>query len=76
VETIESELGVDVKSFAYPYGDTDERVVRVLKKQGLEAGHILAPQTIQPEDDNYWINRIIVNQTTFDDVLLPYVENN
>lgn len=76
VETIESELGVDVKSFAYPYGDTDERVVRVLKKQGLEAGHILAPQTIRPEDDNYWINRIIVNQTTFDDVLLPYVENN
>ncbi|MDN5708965.1 MAG: polysaccharide deacetylase family protein [Planococcus sp. (in: firmicutes)] len=76
VETIESELGVKVKSFAYPYGNTNERVVRALKEQGLEAGHILAPQTIRPLDDNYWINRIIVNQTTFDDVLLPYLENN
>lgn len=76
VETIESELDVTIKSFAYPYGDTNEPVARILKEQGLEAGHILAPQVIRPDDDNYWINRIIVNQTTFEDVLLPYLEKN
>lgn len=73
VEKIESELDITVKSIAYPYGDTNEQVTRVVKEQGLEAGYLLAPQVIQPADYNYWINRIIVNQTTFDDVLLPYL---
>lgn len=76
VEKIESELDVTVRSFAYPYGNTNKLVTRLVKEQGLEAGHILAPQVIRPADDNFHINRIIVNQTTFDDVLLPYLENN
>ena len=74
VDTIESELDITVKSFAYPYGDTNKLVTRLVKEQGLEAGYILAPQVIQPEDDNFHINRIIVNQTTFNDVVLPYLE--
>lgn len=74
VEKIEAELDVTVKSFAYPYGDTNKLVTRLVKEQGLEAGYILAPQVIRPYDDNYHINRVIVNQTTFDDVLLPYLE--
>ncbi|WP_211655471.1 polysaccharide deacetylase family protein [Planococcus alpniumensis] len=74
VKKIELELGVAVKSFAYPYGNTTEAVAQSLKKKGFEVGYILAPQTIRPADDNFLINRIIVNQTTFDDVLLPYLE--
>lgn len=74
VDKIESELDVTVRSFAYPYGNTNKQVTRLVKAQGLEAGHILAPQVIRPEDDNFHINRVIVNQTTFDDVLLPYLE--
>lgn len=73
VEKIEVELNITVKSLAYPYGDTNQLVTRLAKEQGLEAGYILAPQVIQPADDNFYINRIIVNQTTFDDVLLPYL---
>lgn len=76
VEKIESELDIAVKSFAYPYGDNNKQVIRILKEQGFEAGYILAPQVIRPADDNFYINRIIVNQTTFDDVLMPYLENN
>nr|WP_251048023.1 polysaccharide deacetylase family protein [Planococcus sp. ISL-109] len=74
VDKIESELDVTIKSFAYPYGNTNKRVSRTLEEQGFEAGYILAPQIIRPHDDNFWINRIVVNQTTFDDVLLPYLE--
>jgi intercellular adhesin biosynthesis polysaccharide N-deacetylase len=74
VDKIESELDVIVKSFAYPYGNTSKQVTRLVKAQGLEAAHILAPQVIRPADDNFHINRVIVNQTTFDDVLLPYLE--
>lgn len=76
VEKIESELDVTVKSFAYPYGNANELITRLIKEQGLEAGYILAPQVIRPNDDNFLLNRIIVNQTTFDDVLLPYLEKN
>lgn len=74
IDTIKSELDVTVRSFAYPYGNTNELVKGLVEEQGLEAGYILAPQTIRPNDDNFLTNRIIVNQTTFDDVVLPYIE--
>lgn len=74
VEKIEAELDITVKSFAYPYGNTNKLVTRLIKEQGLEAGYILAPQVIRPVDDNFHINRVIVNKTTFEDVLLPYLE--
>nr|WP_276323832.1 polysaccharide deacetylase family protein [Planococcus halocryophilus] len=74
VEKIEAELKVTIKSLAYPYGNTNESIIRAIKKQGFEAGYILAPQVIQPTDDNFRINRIIVNKTTFNKVLLPYLE--
>ncbi|MCM3610441.1 polysaccharide deacetylase family protein [Planococcus sp. MERTA32b] len=74
IKTIEAELGVIVQSFAYPYGNSNDLVAGLVKEQGLAAGYILAPQAIQPSDNNYLINRIIVNQTTFDDVLMPYLE--
>lgn len=75
-DTIEAELGVKVRSFAYPYGNANELVTDLVQEQGFEAGYILAPQVIRPIDDNFLLNRIIVNQTTFDDVLLPYIEEN
>lgn len=74
VDKIESELDITVRSLAYPYGDTNKLVMRLVKEQGLEAGYILAPQVIRPFDDNFLINRIVVNQTTFDDVVLPYLD--
>lgn len=73
IEKIESELDVTVRSFAYPYGDSNELINGLVEAHGLEAGYILAPQSIRPADDNFMLNRIIVNQTTFDDVLMPYL---
>lgn len=74
VDLIESELDITVKSFAYPYGNSNKTVRRIVEEQGLEAAYILAPQVIQPVDDDFLINRIIVNQTTFHDVVMPYLE--
>ncbi|HSI66005.1 MAG TPA: polysaccharide deacetylase family protein [Planococcus sp. (in: firmicutes)] len=74
IQKIETELDITVKSFAYPYGNSNELVTTLVEAQGLEAGYILAPQTIRPNDDTFLLNRIIVNQTTFEDVLLPYLE--
>lgn len=76
VTTIEKELDVTVKSFAYPYGDTNDLVTRLVEEQGLTAGYILAPQSIRPEDSVFLLNRIIVNQATFNDTLLPYLQQN
>lgn len=75
IQTIENELGITVRSFAYPYGNTDDSTAEVIKEQGLEAGFILAPQTISPNDDNYHLNRILLNDTTFNEVILPFIKN-
>ena len=75
IQTIEQELGVTVRSFAYPYGNTDDSTSEVIREQGLEAGYILAPQTIRPTDDNFHLNRVLLNDTTFNEVVLPFIES-
>jgi len=43
---LEDKLGVDIKSFCYPYGDYDERVMDAVKDAGyklafsVDSGHI------------------------------------
>ncbi len=68
VKLIESELDIEVKSLAYPYGNSNKLVTRLVDELGFEAAYILAPQVIRPDDHDFIINRIVVNQTTFDDV--------
>lgn len=75
IDVIEKELQITVRSFAYPYGDTDEFTAQALRDQGLEAGYILAPQTIVPTDDNFYINRVLVNDATHRKVILPFIKN-
>jgi len=75
IEVIEKELEITVRSFAYPYGDTDEFTAQALRDQGLEAGYILAPQTIAPTDDNFYINRVLVNDATYRKVILPFIKS-
>lgn len=75
IEVIEKELEINVRSFAYPYGNTDEFTAQALRNQGLEAGYILAPQTISPTDDNFYINRVVVNDATFRKVILPFIKS-
>lgn len=73
IQTIESKLGISVRSFAYSYGSTDDTTARIVKEQ-FEAGYILSPQTIRPQDDNFYLNRIVVNHTTFLEEILPFIE--
>lgn len=75
IEVIEKELEITVRSFAYPYGNTDDFTAQALRDQGLEAGYILAPQTIVPTDDNFYINRVLVNDATHRKVILPFIKS-
>ncbi|MGE6487462.1 polysaccharide deacetylase family protein [Paenisporosarcina sp. NPDC076898] len=74
IQTIESELDIKVRSFAYPYGNTDDTTASIIEEEGLEAGYILAPQSIRPSDNNFHLNRIVINSTTFDEVILPFIK--
>ncbi|MFS0560222.1 polysaccharide deacetylase family protein [Terribacillus sp. 179-K 1B1 HS] len=72
---IKEHLDIDPITFAYPYGNTNDKVAKVVKDAGFEQAAILAPQSITPKDDAYYVNRIVTNPDTFESIILPYLEN-
>ncbi|MFP7494759.1 polysaccharide deacetylase family protein [Terribacillus saccharophilus] len=71
---IEEHLGIDPVTFAYPYGNTNDKVAKVVKDAGFDQAAILAPQSITVKDDPYYLNRIVTNPETFESIVLPYLE--
>ncbi|WP_102706791.1 polysaccharide deacetylase family protein [Terribacillus saccharophilus] len=71
---IEKHLDIDPITFAYPYGNTNDKVAQVVKDAGFEQAAILAPQSITVKDDAYYLNRIVTNPETFESIILPYLE--
>ncbi|SNZ14242.1 intercellular adhesin biosynthesis polysaccharide N-deacetylase [Terribacillus aidingensis] len=74
VQTIEENLNVTPSSFAYPYGNTNDAVAKIVEDVGFKQAAILAPQSITPNDYPYYLNRIVTNPDTFHAVILPYLE--
>ncbi|SDC80082.1 intercellular adhesin biosynthesis polysaccharide N-deacetylase [Terribacillus halophilus] len=72
---IKEHLAIDPVTFAYPYGNTNDKVAKIVKDAGFEQAAILAPQSITPKDDAYYVNRIVTNPDTFETIILPYLEN-
>lgn len=71
---IEKDLDIDPITFAYHFGNTNDKVAQVIKDAGFELAAILAPQSITVKDDAYYLNRIVTNPETFESIILPYVE--
>ncbi|PAE07162.1 polysaccharide deacetylase [Terribacillus saccharophilus] len=71
---IEKHLNIDPVTFAYPYGNTNDKVAQVVQDAGFEQAAILAPQSITVKDDPYYLNRIVTNPETFESIILPYLE--
>jgi len=58
-ETLEREMGVRARAFAYPYGDFDGRVEKFVKNAGYEAAYTARPGTATPgKTSSYRIPRI------------------
>ncbi|WP_440273947.1 polysaccharide deacetylase family protein [Ferdinandcohnia sp. SAFN-114] len=73
-ELIEDHLNIEVKDFAYPFGNGRAELVNPIKQSGYETASILAPRSITSENDNYWMNRILVNQPVFDEIVLQWIK--
>ncbi|WP_099363976.1 polysaccharide deacetylase family protein [Fredinandcohnia onubensis] len=72
-DTIEEQLNVEVKDFAYPFGNGRADLVDAIKQSGYSSASILAPRSITSENDNYWMNRILVNQPVFDEIVQQWI---
>ncbi|WP_079476685.1 polysaccharide deacetylase family protein [Marinococcus halophilus] len=75
VRTIEDRTGTKPETFAIPYGNTSDALNEKIRQSGFETNGILAPRTIGPEDYPYYMNRIIINQSLFDQHVKPWLQN-
>ena len=73
-QSIEEELSIKIRDFAYPYGNGRSDLADTIGEVGFETAAILAPRSITVNNDRYWWNRILVNQKVFDDVVVEWVK--
>nr|WP_263314122.1 intercellular adhesin biosynthesis polysaccharide N-deacetylase [Mammaliicoccus sp. Marseille-Q6498] len=63
---IDKELNGNTEAFAYPYGQADENVAKQLKaKTSIKYAFTLEEKAMQPDDDPYFIPRIMVSDDAF-----------
>lgn len=72
-ETIKNHLGIDPVYFAYPYGNTNDDIAKIVKDAGFHQAAILAPHLITKDNDPYYLNRIVVYNKTFQNLILPWL---
>jgi poly-beta-1,6-N-acetyl-D-glucosamine N-deacetylase len=75
-KTIEESLvNVEVKDFAYPFGNGRDDLVVIIKEAGFRTSFILADRTIDENNDPYWLNRKLVDPETFDDIVVEWIDH-
>lgn len=56
-------------SLAYPYGQVNDNKIKAIKKAGIKYGYTLEEKPIRPNDDDYYIPRILISENTFHQVV-------
>lgn len=56
-------------SIAYPYGQISDENITSLKNAGIKYGYTLEDKAITPNDNNYYIPRILMNDDTFNKLI-------
>lgn len=56
-------------SIAYPYGEISDENITSLKNAGIKYGYTLEDKAITPNDNNYYIPRILMNDDTFNKLI-------
>jgi peptidoglycan/xylan/chitin deacetylase (PgdA/CDA1 family) len=77
-QMVEARLGVQVRAFAYPNGDWDERIRAWVQRTGYECAFTTQPGWYRPGADPFTIRRILVherNVTGWDGEFSPAVFN-
>lgn len=71
-DTLKAELGVNVTSIAYPFGETDDAVTAIAQSAGFTDAFILSPNPITNENSPLFINRYLLDQQLFEKFVKPY----
>lgn len=64
-EVLEAELGVEISSIAYPFGESSDALAELTEKAGFRNGFILAPYPITGDNDAYYQNRYMIDRNNF-----------
>lgn len=56
-------------SIAYPYGQINDEKIEAIKKAGIKYGYTLEEKPVQPDDDDYYIPRILISESAFHQVV-------
>ncbi|CAM4010323.1 intercellular adhesin biosynthesis polysaccharide N-deacetylase [Staphylococcus xylosus] len=56
-------------SIAYPYGQISDENITSLNNAGIKYGYTLEDKAITPNDNNYYIPRILMNDDTFNKLI-------
>lgn len=75
-EVLEHELGVEVTSIAYPFGNTSDDVTEITKRAGFTNAFILAPHPITKASDAYYQNRYLISTECFYQIGLGQLDKN
>lgn len=59
----------NTNSIAYPYGQINDNKIKAIKKAGIKYGYTLEEKPIRPNDDDYYIPRILISENTFHQVV-------
>ncbi|WP_145385088.1 intercellular adhesin biosynthesis polysaccharide N-deacetylase [Staphylococcus epidermidis] len=66
---IKKHFNKENNSIAYPYGEGDKRIIKVLKSGGIKYAYTLKDKAISYKDDNYNIPRILTNKDSFNKLI-------
>lgn len=75
-EVMSDELGIEITSIAYPFGNTSDEVTKMVKEVGFKSAFILSPHPITQYNDSYYQNRYLIDKVNFYKIVVPWLKNN
>lgn len=66
---LKTKLGTDNQTLAYPYGQMRDSKIKGLKKANIKYGYALEERAITPDDNNYYLPRILVSKDAFNQLV-------
>lgn len=73
-QTIKQELGIDISTIAYPFGETNKTITEIVQKEGFKQAFILSPNPITPNNAPFYTNRYLLDQEVFNQFVKPYIQ--
>jgi peptidoglycan/xylan/chitin deacetylase (PgdA/CDA1 family) len=61
--TLEKNLGIPIKYFAYPKGVFNDKIINIVKEAGYEAAFVVSPNNIETTTNKWKIPRVVIDRT-------------